>query len=185
MPRLAQGETVATMTVSSPAASATLGQMLLDAAQRHRGVALDYRRDDQTISISYPQLAAIVTEIARGLIAAGIEHGDRVAILGATSANWTMADHGALCAGAVVAPIYDTNAPEECAYVLAHSGARLVFCQDAAQAAKIAEIREQCPRLEQVVLFDGAADGAIICQRATSAASSASMGSSPRSLRSR
>ena len=82
--------------------------------------------------------ATIVTEIARGLIALGIEQGDRVAILGATSAEWTMADYGALCAGAVVTPIYHTNSPEECAYVLAHSGARLVFCEDPAQAAKIA-----------------------------------------------
>lgn len=129
MPRRAQGETV---TVSSPAASATLGQMLLDAAQRHRGVALHYRRDDQTISISYPQIAAIVTEIARGLIA-----------------------------GAVVAPIYDSNAPEECAYVLAHSGARLVFCQDAAQAAKIAEISPASPRRSSSWPARGRASGAV------------------------
>jgi long-chain acyl-CoA synthetase len=144
-----------------PANSGSLGQMLIDAAQRHRGVALQYRREGQTVSITYPELGAIVTEIAVGLIALGIEPGDRVAILGATSADWTMADYGALCAGAVVSPIYNTNSPEECAYVLAHSGARLVFCEDAAQAAKIAQIRDRCPSLEHVVVFDGIADGAI------------------------
>ena len=46
--------------------------------------------------------------------------------------------------GAVVTPIYHTNSPEECAYVLGHSGARLLFC-DADQAAKIAQIRDQLP----------------------------------------
>ena len=141
--------------------AATLGQMVLDAAANRRGTALQYRRDGVLVSISYPELGTIVTEIARGLIATGIAHGDRIAILGATSAGWTMADYGALCAGAVVAPIYDTNAPQECAYVLAHSEARLVFCHDAAQAAKIAHVREQCPRLEHVVLFHGTAEGAI------------------------
>jgi long-chain acyl-CoA synthetase len=170
--------TMAAMAIATdPVGSGTLGQMVLDAARCHRGVALQYRRGGQTISISYPELGAIVTEIARGLIATGIEHGDRVAILGATSADWTFADYGALCAGAIVAPIYNTNSPEECAYVLAHSEARLVFCEDAAQAAKISQIRDRCPSLEHVVLFEGAADGAItlaaLCKRGAEVAPNA------------
>ncbi len=135
--------------------------MLLDAAEQHDGVALQYRRDGKTISISYPELGAITTEIARGLISLGIGAGDRVSILGATSADWTLADFGSLCAGAVVVGIYHTNSPEECAYVLGHSGTRLVFCEDAAQAAKIAQIRDRCPRLEHVVLFDGSHNPAL------------------------
>jgi hypothetical protein len=61
-----------------PADSGSLGQMLLDAAARHRGVALHYRRDGQTIAISYPELGTITTEIAQGLVALGLEPGDRV-----------------------------------------------------------------------------------------------------------
>ena len=80
--------------------------------------------------------------------------GDRVAILGLTSADWTLADCGALCAGAVVAPIYHTNSPVECAYVLQHSGARVVFCENAAQAAKVEQVRDRCPALERIVLFE-------------------------------
>jgi long-chain acyl-CoA synthetase len=135
--------------------------MVLDAARRNHGTALQFQRDGKTVRISYPELGTIVTEIARGLIALGIGRGDRVAILGSTSADWTLADYGALCAGAVVTPIYHTNSPEECAYVLAHSGARLVFCEDPAQEAKISRIRAQCPALQHVVLFGGAADGSI------------------------
>jgi long-chain acyl-CoA synthetase len=155
-----------TTSIPSPAAPApsgpqTLGQMALDAAQRYQGVALQFRRDGKTMSISYSAFGAIATEIAQGLIAIGIRAGDRVAILGATSADWTLADYGALCAGAVVAPIYHTNSPDECGYVIRHSEARLVFCENPAQAAKIAEVRPSCPQLEHVVLFDGAADGAV------------------------
>jgi long-chain acyl-CoA synthetase len=135
--------------------------MLLDSAADHTGVALQYRREGQATSISYPELGRAATQIARGLIALGIEKGDRISILAATSADWVLADYGALCAGAVVAPIYHTNSPEECAYVLAHSGARLVFCENAAQAAKVAQIRDRCPNLEHVVVFDGAAEGAV------------------------
>jgi long-chain acyl-CoA synthetase len=139
--------------VSAGSRSQTLGQMILDAGRRFEGVALQHQRDGQTVRISYPALGAICTEIAQGLIGLGIEPGDRVAILGVTSADWTLADYGALCAGAVVTPIYHTNSPEECAYVLDHSQARLVFCEDAAQLAKVEKVRDRCPMLEHVVTF--------------------------------
>ena len=128
--------------------------MVLGAAARFSGVALQFPRGEETIEITYPELGVICTEIARGLIALGVEPGDRVSILGLTSANWTLADCGSLCAGAVVTPIYHTNSPEECAYVLAHSEARLIFCDDAAQAAKIEQIRDRCPALQHVVAFE-------------------------------
>ncbi len=131
----------------------TIGEMVLAAADRHSGVALQFKRDGADAYISYPELGAIAGEIARGLISLGIGRGDRVAILGLTSAEWTLADCGALCAGAVVTPIYHTNSPVECAYVLENSDARVVFCENAAQAAKIEEIRESCPMLEHVILF--------------------------------
>ncbi len=139
----------------------TLGEMILSAAAQHSGVALQYPREGRTAYVSYTELRMISSEIARGLIALGIERGDRVAILGLTSADWTLADCGALCAGAVVTPVYHTNSAEECAYVLGHSEARLIFCENAAQAAKIERIRERCPSLEHVVLFEEVAEGAI------------------------
>jgi len=144
--------------VSAGSRSHTLGQMILDAADRFEGVALEYRLNGETVTISYPALGAICTEIAQGLIGLGIEPGDRVAILGTTSADWTLVDCGSLCAGAVVTPIYHTNSPEECAYVLDHSQARLVFCDDAAQLAKIDQVRARCPMLEHVVTFVPAGD---------------------------
>ena len=133
----------------------TLGQMVLDVSARYSGVALQFKRDGQTAYVSYDELGAISSEIARGLIGLGIEPGDRVAILGLTSADWTLADCGALCAGAVVTPIYHTNSPEECAYVLGHSEAKLILCENATQAAKIEQVRDQCPELEHIVLFGG------------------------------
>jgi len=133
----------------------TVGEHLLSVTERHSGVALQYWRDGVSAYISYPELGTISSEIARGLISLGVQCGDRVAILGLTSAQWTLADCGSLCAGAVVAPIYHTNSPSECAYVLAHSGAKIAICENAAQAAKIAQVRDRCPALEHVVLFEG------------------------------
>jgi long-chain acyl-CoA synthetase len=136
-----------------PLGPRTVGEMVLSSAERHAGVALQFKRDGVPAYISYPELGTRSSEIARGLISLGIEPGERVAILGLTSADWTMADCGALCAGAVVTPIYHTNSPLECAYVLENSGARVVFCEGEAQADKIAQIRDRCPALEHVVLF--------------------------------
>ncbi len=139
----------------------TLGEMILDAAERYSGVALEYRRGGHPGYVSYSELGTAATEIARGLISLGIEAGDRVAILGLTSADWTLADCGSACAGAVVVPVYHTNSPEECAYVLGHSAAKLIFCENDDQAAKIRQVRDQLPALEQIVLLEGSAGDAI------------------------
>ena len=111
--------------------------------------------------ISYAELGRAVRDIAGGLAALGIERGDHVAILAGTRPEWTLADLGALCAGATVVPIYQTNSPEECEYILAHAGVRAVFCEDADQVAKIEQVRERCPALEHVIVFDGTAPGAV------------------------
>jgi long-chain acyl-CoA synthetase len=139
----------------------TLAEMALRATATKDGPALRYARGDTWTDMSYAELGTVVREIARGLIALGIRPGDRISILSGTRAEWTLADLGALCAGAVVAPIYHTNSPGECQYVLEHAESRLVFCEDAEQAAKVEKVREQCPALEHVITFDGSGDGAI------------------------
>ncbi|HYM45228.1 MAG TPA: long-chain fatty acid--CoA ligase [Solirubrobacteraceae bacterium] len=142
-------------------APGTLGSMLLRATATYTGIALRYRRAGRDVSISYPELGVASREIARGLIALGVEPGARVGILSTTRAEWTLADCGALCAGAVVVPVYHTNSPAECAYVLGHSETKLIFCEDSTQAQKIRQTREQLPQLERIVVLDGEAEGAI------------------------
>jgi long-chain acyl-CoA synthetase len=139
------------MTVlTSPSIQATLPQILLRAADHHRGIAMRVRRDGALHETSFTELACAGREIAAGLIAHGVRPGDRVAILGSTRPEWTLADCGALCAGATVVPIYHTNSPEECQYVLAHSGATVVIVEDAAQLDKIGAIRSDLPDLAHV-----------------------------------
>jgi long-chain acyl-CoA synthetase len=125
--------------------------MVLAAARRGAQVALRFPLDGQTASLSYGELGVVSREIARGLIALGVEPGERVAILCSTRAEWTLADCGILCAGAVVVPIYHTNSPAECAYVLEHSRARVVLCEDAQQARKVEQVRERLGQLRHVV----------------------------------
>ena len=136
----------------------TLAEMILRCSGRE-GAALRFKEGGEWRDISYGELVRSARAIAKGLIALGIERGDRISILSDTRPEWTVADAGAFCAGAVVAPIYQTNSPGECQYVLAHSEARAVFCEDAAQVAKIEQIRDQCPDLEHLIAFSGAGEG--------------------------
>src|ERR1035437_3299043 len=138
----------------------TLGRMVLSASERGEDVALRRPVADGFESITYRELGERAREIARGLIGLGIERGDVVSILCSTRAEWTLCELGAMCAGAVVAPIYHTNSPEECRHVLEHSEARLVLCEDAEQVAKIAQIEKDLPKLEHVIVIDGHAAGA-------------------------
>ena len=124
-------------------------------------MALCSPRADDPAALSYAQLAVAVSEVARGLAAIGIDAGDRVAILSSTRAEWALADVGALLAGAIVVPIYYTNSPEECEYVLSHSGARAVLCEDTDQLAKIDTVADGCPELEHRILLTGSAPGAL------------------------
>ena len=149
----------------------TLGEMFRRSARRTADTAagwpgadapaLRWKEDGRWVELSHRELGERAERIARGLIALGIEHGDRVAILANTRPEWTIADAGVMCAGAATAPIYHTNSPEECEYVLRHSGSRLVFCEDPDQLAKVAQVRDRCPELAHAVLLTGTAPGAL------------------------
>ena len=134
----------------SRSAGTTLAEVLMPSLEHHRGVAMRVRRDGAVHETTFADLATAAREIAAGLIAHGIGPGDRVAILGNTRPEWTLADIGAICAGATVVPVYHTNSPEECAYVLAHSEARILICEDAEQRDKVESVRSQLPALEHV-----------------------------------
>ena len=146
--------------LSLSTATQTLGAMILSLAERD-GTALRYKDQGAWRDISYPDFVAQARKVAKGLIALGIEPGERVSILSDTRAEWTIADAGSFCAATVVAPIYQTNSPEECEYVLSHSEARAVFCEDPAQVAKIEQIRDRCPALQDVICLTGPARGAM------------------------
>jgi long-chain acyl-CoA synthetase len=120
-----------------------------------------YRRPvgDGWESMSWAQAGERVTALAAGLIALGIEPEQRVAIISSTRVDWALVDFAILCAGAATTTVYPTTNPEDVAYILADSGARLVFAEDDAQIAKLTAHRDELPELMTVVTFDGTPDG--------------------------
>jgi long-chain acyl-CoA synthetase len=115
-------------------------------------------------SKTYLEVGQIVRDLSLGLIALGIEKGDKVAILSNTRAEWTYFDFAALTAGATVVPIYQTNSAEECRYVLENSDARAVIVEDEEQMAKVREVRDRCPMLEHVIRIEGESSDVLTMQ---------------------
>src|SRR3954469_675708 len=111
-----------------------------------------HKAGDEWHDISYAQAWAIAQEIGLGLIDLGVQRGDRVCILANTRPEWSFADFGATSTGAVVVPIYQTNSPKECEWVAGNSEAVAVIAEDAAQVAKIVEVRDNLPSLRHIVV---------------------------------
>lgn len=143
--------------------SATVADLLPRAVEKYGSApAIKYKDASGTwVTRSFEDVGATVQRLSLGLIDLGIERGDKVSILANTRPEWTYADFAALTAGATVVPIYQTNSPEECQYVLDNSDAKAVIVEDAEQLAKVAEVRSQLPKLEHVILMEGEAEGAI------------------------
>ncbi|HWI96792.1 MAG TPA: long-chain fatty acid--CoA ligase [Solirubrobacterales bacterium] len=142
--------------------SSTLADLLpLSAKLYGSAVAVRYKEDGKWVDRSFDQVLEVARSLSLGLIDLGVAKGDKVSILANTRPEWTYFDFAALSAGAVVVPIYQTNSPEECQYVLENSDAKVVVVEDDEQMEKIREIRDQLPLLEHVVRMTGASADAI------------------------
>src|SRR2546421_6206778 len=124
------------------------------AAVKPDHAAMRYKRDGAWHDVSYRELDQVVQEIGLGLIDLGLQAGERICILANTRPEWSYADMGATATGAVVVPIYQTNSPEECLWVISDSDACAIICEDVAQLAKIAAIRDQIPNLRTIIVID-------------------------------
>ena len=149
--------------------SATLADLLPRAAQRYGSApAVMFKDGEGWVKRSFAEVEEMVRKLALGLADLGVRKGDKVSILGNTRPEWTYFDFAALSIGATVVPIYQTNSPEECQYVLENSDAKVVVVEDDEQIEKIRAIREQLPLLEHVVRMTGASDDAISLEEVSS-----------------
>jgi len=142
--------------------STTLADLLPRAARQYGDApAVMYKQDGSWRKRSFREVEEIVRKLALGLVELGVGKGDKVSILANTRPEWTYFDFAALSIGATVVPIYQTNSPEECQYVLENSDAKVVVVEDDEQLEKIRAVRERLPLLEQVVRMTGASEDAV------------------------
>src|SRR5262245_36262006 len=89
-----------------------------------------------------------------GLIKLGLERGEVVSILAETIPEWLYADMGTMGAGGVSNGIYPTDAAKQVEYILNDSRSRFLFAEDEEQLDKFLEVRDRCPQVQKVVVFD-------------------------------
>lgn len=110
-------------------------------------------------SVSAKEFAAEVVAVAKGLVAAGIRAGDRVALMSATRYEWVLADYALWTMGAVSVPVCETDSAERVAWILADSGALAAIAENAAAAALVDPVGGPIWSIEDGGLAELAAQG--------------------------
>ncbi|GAA4758263.1 AMP-dependent synthetase/ligase [Nocardioides endophyticus] len=109
--------------------------------------------------VTAAEFLAEVSAVAKGLIAAGIEVGDRVALISKTRYEWTLFDYAIWFAGAVTVPIYETSSAEQVQWILSDSAARAVVTETPDHLARVREVRGDLDELNHVwSITDNAVD---------------------------
>jgi len=137
-----------------PATANLAGAVFRRAKEQPQAVLM--RRPDPSGSyqgwtdVTTSQFSGEVVAVAKGLVAAGIQAGDRVALMSHTRYEWTLIDYAIWVAGAVTVPVYETSSAEQAEWILTNSGARACFAETAAYEQVIGSLRDQVPDLAHV-----------------------------------
>ena len=107
--------------------------------------------------VSSREFLAEVTAVAKGLIASGVQVGDRVGLLSKTRYEWTLFDFAIWFAGAVTVPIYETSSTEQIRWIASDSAAVVIIVETAAHQASLDGIRADLPDLRDVLMIEGGA----------------------------
>jgi long-chain acyl-CoA synthetase len=138
-------------------ASASLSDTVFERGEREPGRIIMRRKvDDGWPVVTAGEFRDQVVALARGLVAAGIEHGDRVALVSRTRYEWTLIDYAIWTIGAVTVPIYETSSVEQVRWILSDSAAKAAFVElDAHEET----VREAAPTLKNLWRVDAVLDG--------------------------
>jgi len=135
--------------------AATLPHIFFQQAKdrRHR-IALRRKEFGIWNRITWDEYSKMVKRTAAALIQAGLQPGDRVAILGDNRPEWLVCHVAAMAIGCVTCGVYSTNAPEGVAYVVGHSESKLLFVENEEQVDKVLQIYKDLEQLKKVVVWD-------------------------------
>jgi long-chain acyl-CoA synthetase len=107
--------------------------------------------------LSWAETARTVNRLARGLVALGVEPGDRVALAAENRPEWAIADLAIMSAGGITVPAYTTNTIDDNRHVFGNSGARVVIASKPPVSERAAAAAAQVPSVQAVVVMDGPA----------------------------
>ena len=137
-------------------ATATLTDTIADRASSAADSIVIRRRDaaGRWVDVGASQFHAEVRALAKGIMAAGIQPGDRIGLMSRTSYLWTLIDYALWTIGAVTVPVYETSSAEQVEWILSDSGARGIFAEKDAHAGMIGSVKGKLADLETVWPID-------------------------------
>ena len=121
-----------------------------NSAARPQDVAFARPSSGTWVDVTNAQFLADVRALAKGLMAAGIGLGERVAIMSKTRYEWTLADFAVWTAGAVAVPIYETSSAEQVSWIVSDAGCAGVILETPDHARILDGVRADQPGLRQV-----------------------------------
>ncbi len=149
-------------TYTVPATGNLTDDIVTNAHKHGDDVAFSRRVQGGWRDVTAREFLAEVQSVAKGLMAAGVGSGDRVALISKTRYEWTLVDYAVWYAGAITVPIYETSAEAQIGWVLSDSSAVLAIVESADHHAKIEAVRADLPALKQIVGIDDGGLGALI-----------------------
>jgi long-chain acyl-CoA synthetase len=141
-----------------PATANLANSVFRRAAEQPQAVMLRRPGPQGWQDVTASQFKAEVVALAKGLVAAGIGVGDRIALMSHTRYEWTLIDYAIWTAGAVTVPVYETSSAEQAEWILSDSGARACFVETAGFEDIIGGFRDRLPALSQVWRIDPGLD---------------------------
>ncbi|MEV0168348.1 AMP-dependent synthetase/ligase [Nonomuraea fuscirosea] len=138
--------------VDVPASAGLADTVFRRAEQEPGAVVMRRKAGDGWPVVTAAEFRDQVAAVAKGLIAAGVGHGDRVALMSRTRYEWTLVDYAIWAAGAVTVPIYETSSAEQVRWILEDSAAKAAFVElDTHEEA----VKEAAPGLKSLWRVDG------------------------------
>ncbi|WP_328912942.1 MULTISPECIES: AMP-dependent synthetase/ligase [unclassified Streptomyces] len=145
-------------------ADGNLTDLIRRNAAQHPDTAVIARKDaaGHWEDVTAARFLAEVRAAARGLIASGVQPGDRVALMSRTRYEWTLLDFAVWSAGAVTVPVYETSSASQVEWILGDSGAVAVVVESGAHEDTVESVRERLPRLKHIWRIDAGAVDALV-----------------------
>ncbi|MBE7323273.1 long-chain fatty acid--CoA ligase [Nocardioides sp. Y6] len=138
------------LTVEIPQSGNLTDDVVRNAQEAPDAVAFRRNTGEGWTDVTTAEFLTQVQAVAKGLIASGIEVGDRVALISKTRYEWTLLDYAIWFAGAVTVPVYETSSTEQVQHILADSESRAAVVETPDHLARVAEVRAGLTELQHV-----------------------------------
>ena len=125
-----------------------------NAEQAPQTAVFSRRTHDGWQPVSALRFAEEVSELAAGLIATGLEPGDRIALMSRTRYEWTLLDYAIWAAGGVTVPIYETSSSEQIHWILSDSGAKAAFLETPEHQEVFEKVAPELPDVSHYWLIE-------------------------------